>query len=200
MSMMMKEMMSDHVRDHEFVTGSIMKSFSKLVSDIEARECETLQREIEEKECKRKELNAKISSMDKHLKTFVKNERDRIDKVEATLTAQISWIRCLEKRKREEIERAAGVLSKRKRRPIEEKKQQQQSTPSSSKKKKETKKSRHMVIPPTTPQNKYMNDNSDIALNNDTSDVDAVGGGFMDEFSAEDDAVGVESDGEGLYF
>ena len=88
--------------NHE--SGSLMKTFSKLVSDIDAYECEALEREIEAKERKRKELSVKILSMEKHLKSYVKSFRDHIDKIEQTGNAKIAWIRRLEKRKREEIE------------------------------------------------------------------------------------------------
>ena len=190
--------------NHE--SGSLIKTFSKLVSDIDAYECEALEREIEAKERKRKELSVKILSMEKHLKSYVKSFRDHIDKIEQTGNAKIAWIRRLEKRKREEIERAVSVLTKRTRFDDNEKK-------------KKKKKSVPLSPPPPPPKSlkssqeggndikkrekkspSQMNESSDSTF----SDVGMmVGGDFMDEFSMTgddmNDAASVNAD-DGLYF
>ena len=102
--------MDEFQTNHE--SGSLIKTFSKLVSDIDAYECEAFEREIEAKERKRKELSVKILSMEKHLKSYVKSFRDHIDKIEQTGNAKIAWIRRLEKRKEEIKERAVSMLTK----------------------------------------------------------------------------------------
>lgn len=187
--------------NHE--SGSLMKTFSKLVSDIDAYECEALEREIEAKERKRKELSVKILSMEKHLKSYVKSFRDHIDKIEQTGNAKIAWIRRLEKRKREEIERAVSVLTKRTRFDDNEKKKKSVPTlspppppPKSLKSSQDggndIKKKRDKKSP------SQMNESSDSTF----SDVGMIRGDFMNEFSMTgddmNDAASVNADE--LYF
>ena len=191
--------MDEFQTNHE--SGSLIKTFSKLVSDIDAYECEALEREIEAKERKRKELSVKILSMEKHLKSYVKSFRDHIDKIEQTGNAKIAWIRRLEKRKREEIERAVSMLTKRTRFDENEKKKKKSvplspppPPPKSLKSSQEGENKKREKKSPS-----QMNESSDSTF----SDVGMMGGDFMDEFSMTgddmNDAASVNAD-DGLYF
>ena len=142
----------------------------------------------------------KILSMEKHLKSYVKSFRDHIDKIEQTGNAKIAWIRRLEKRKREEIERAVSVLTKRTRFDDNEKK----------------KKSVPTLSPPPPPPSKSLKSSQDGGKKRDKksssqmnessdstfSDVGMMGGDFMNEFSMTgddmNDAASVNADE--LYF
>ena len=142
----------------------------------------------------------KILSMEKHLKSYVKSFRDHIDKIEQTGNAKIAWIRRLEKRKREEIERAVSMLTKRTRFDDNEKK----------------KKSVPTLSPPPPPPSKSLKSSQDGGKKRDKksssqmnessdstfSDVGMMGGDFMNEFSMTgddmNDAASVNADE--LYF
>ena len=145
----------------------------------------------------------KILSMEKHLKSYVKSFRDHIDKIEQTGNAKIAWIRRLEKRKREEIERAVSMLTKRTRFDDNEKKKKSVPTlspppppPKSLKSSQDggndIKKKRDKKSP------SQMNESSDSTF----SDVGMMGGDFMNEFSMTgddmNDAASVNADE--LYF
>ena len=191
--------MDEFQTNHE--SGSLIETFSKLVSDIDAYECEALEREIEAKERKRKELSVKILSMEKHLKSYVKSFRDHIDKIEQTGNAKIAWIRRLEKRKREEIERAVSVLTKRTRFDDNEKKKKKSvplSPPPPPKSLKSSQEGGNDIKKREKKSPSQMNESSDSTF----SDVGMMGGDFMDEFSMTgddmNDAASVNADE--LYF
>ena len=186
--------------EYSMSSGSLIKTFSKLVSDIDAYECEALSREIEVKERTRKELSVKISSMEKHLNSYVKRLRDHIHKIEQTGNAKIAWIRRLEKRKREEIEQAVSVLAKRSRpddKSREEKKhQKKQIIPIPSQSSPHLPQQLALINSKQEKEKNNAKSPSRTTNDNDStfSDASLMASDFMDDFSA----VGEGGDGEAL--